>query len=392
MKPFARRGLNLPANLIAAATKRGNELRQEGLDVIFLTQGQPDFPTPEHIVTAAFAALQKGYTKYVPNQGIPELRKAVAEKLTKTHNVNYNPEDVIITNGGALGIFLTNMALVEPGAEVIALEPYFGTYAKSVALTQGNFVSIPMTVEKGRFALNPQLLERAITEKTRLIILNSPCNPTGSMFTREELETIAEIVLKYDLWVLSDEVYEAIVYDDNKHISIVSIAPELAQRTIIVNSFSKTYSMTGWRLGYLAVKNARLLKIMSEVYHLSARCATSFVQHAGLAALTGPQDSVRNMVAEYTRRRNYIVDRLNAIRGLNCIKPQGAFYVFVDFSPYAMDSLTFCNRLLDEALVAVTPGKYFGPNCDHYFRLSFATSLSALEEGVTRIKRTLESW
>jgi aspartate aminotransferase len=392
MKPFANRGMKLPINLIAETAKRGKVLQKKGLDIISLNQGQPDFPTPEHIVYAAYNAARNGYTKYVPNHGIPELRKAVAEKLFNINKITYDPTDILITNGGALGVYLTNMALVESGTEVIAFEPYFGTYATSVTLAQGKFVTVPMQIKNGQFCISPDLLEQAITPNTKLIILNSPSNPTGSILTQEELEAVADIVLRHDLWVLSDEVYESIIYNSNKHISIASISKELVERTIIINSFSKSYSMTGWRLGYIASKNPQLIKIMSDIYHLSARCATSFVQYAGLAALTGPQDALYTMVAEYERRRDFVVEKLSEIRGFNCTKPKGSFYVFVDVSDYNMDSISFCNRLLEEAKVAVTPGKYFGKNCDKHLRLSFASSMQLLEEGIYRIKKTVESW
>jgi aspartate aminotransferase len=383
-----------PSETLAVSTK-AKTLRAQGQDIIDFGLGEPDFNTPDNIIRAAEHAMAEGFTKYTPPPGLPELRRAVAEKFKRENNLDYTPDEIIISCGAKHVLYNLSRLLVEAGDEVIIPGPCWVTYPAQVEMAGGTPVIIPTTAEAD-FKLTGEVLRRYLTPKTKGIILNSPCNPTGTVYTPDELADLAQVLLDTELFVITDEIYEHLIYDGVKQISIATLDPELKARCIVVNGFSKTYAMTGWRLGYCAGP-AELIEMYGRLQSQSTSNATSFAQVAGIEALNGPQDSVQVMVHEYERRRNFVVQRLNAMAGVSCNMPKGAFYVFPKIDTLfgraaqgrqLQTSMDVTDYLLEAAGVAVVPGEAF---CDdRYIRISYATSMEALEAGLDRMEHAIQ--
>jgi aspartate/methionine/tyrosine aminotransferase len=388
-KPADRIATILPSG-VAEMKRMGKEMERRGEEVIYLVQGEPDFDTPPHIVEAACEALSQGATHYVPGEGLPELREAVAEKLSQVNGIDADPgSEVVVTTGATLGLFAAIMALINPGDEVLLTDPAFGPYEAMIGQAGGRPVYVPLHKSGGEFHLVMDELEQRVTPRTKAIVLNTPNNPTGKVMTRAELEMVAELADRNDLIIIADEVYEALVYDDHEHTSIASLSPELKARSIIVNSFSKTYAMTGWRLGY-NVANPALATAMTKVIYQSGRCASEFVQWAGIVALTGSQQCVEDMRRAYEERRALITDLLEALPGVSCAPPEGAFYAFPDVSAFGQDTWDLARHLLGTAGVVTTPGRYYGLQGEGHLRVSFASSLENIRLGIERMGRALE--
>ncbi len=377
-------------------TAKAKKMQSEGINVISFGAGEPDFDTPENIKEAAKIAIDKGFTKYTPTSGIPELKKLICEKFKKDNNLDYTPDEILVSCGAKHSIFNAIMALIEDGDEVILPSPYWVSYPEMINFAGGKTVVIP-TSEKTNFKITIQQLKDAITKKTKLFILNSPSNPTGMVYTEEELSSIAEILIENNIYCISDEIYEKIIYDDKKHVSIASFNEKIKQLTITINGVSKSYSMTGWRIGYAAGPK-EVIQAMANLQDHSTSNPTSIAQYAAVEALKSSQKEVEHMVTEFCKRRNYIVDRVNSIRYLTTIKPDGAFYCWVNiskligknFNGKTIDSsMTLTELLLTEAKVAVVPGSVFGN--DNYIRLSYATSIENIIEGLNRIEEFVKN-
>lgn len=382
MKLAARVG-QVPPSLTLAIAAKAKALKAEGIDVCSFSAGEPDFDTPAHIKTAAEKALQEGKTKYGPAAGEPKLREAIARKLREDNGLCYNAENVIVTNGGKHSLFNLMLALIETGDEVIIPAPYWLSYPEMVKLAEGTPVIVSTDAASG-YKITPDQLRSAITPKTKLFVLNSPSNPTGMIYTPEEIKALAEVIVENNIWVVSDEIYEKILYDGAEHLSIGAIGPEIFDRTIISNGFAKAYSMTGWRLGYLAGP-VELIKAATTIQSHSTSNVCTFAQYGAIAALEGSQDCVEEMCQAFAARRQVMLDRLNAIPGLICPKPDGAFYMFPDISQTGIKSMEFCNALLESHQVAVVPGIAFG--ADDCIRLSYATDMASIEKGMDRLEK-----
>ena len=366
----------------SATMKMGSlakKLQAEGKSVLNFSLGEPDFKTPGHICEAAKRALDLGYTHYTSSAGIEELREAIAEKIREENKVDVSAENVIVTPGAKQAIYELMMGVLDEGDEVILLDPAWVTFESAVKLAGGN----PKWVKRVEEEIKYASLESAVSKNTKLIVINSPNNPTGYVLSETEQKEIAEFAVDHDLLVLSDEIYEKIIYG-RKHVSIASF-DGMQARTVIINGFSKTYAMTGWRIGY-AVAPAEILEGMLKIQQHSVSCAPSIAQSAALTALSSPQDCVSEMVEQFKRRRDVIVKRLNEI-GLRCLNPDGAFYAFVSTSNYGND-VEFTERLLKEAYIVVTPGSAFGVAGKNYVRFSFAASIEDILEGMERIEST----
>jgi aspartate aminotransferase len=382
MKLAARVG-QVPPSLTLAISAKAKALKADGIDVCSFSAGEPDFDTPAHIKAAAEKALQEGKTKYGPAAGEPKLRDAIARKLRDDNGLCYNAENVIVTNGGKHSLFNLMLALIQAGDEVIIPAPYWLSYPEMVKLAEGTPVIVPTDATSG-YKITPDQLRSAITPKTKLFVLNSPSNPTGMTYTPEEIKALAEVVVEKDIFVVSDEIYEKILYDDAEHLSIGAVGPEIFDRTIISNGFAKAYSMTGWRLGYLAGP-VELIKAATTIQSHSTSNVCTFAQYGAIAALESSQECVEEMRQAFAQRRQVMFERLNAIPGLFCPKPDGAFYMFPDISKTGMKSMEFCNALLESHQVAVVPGIAFG--ADDCIRLSYATDMASIEKGMDRIEK-----
>lgn len=357
-------------------------------DVVSFTVGEPDFLTPKNVVDAAIRALQNGEHKYTPNAGILPLREAVAKSIQASHHLNYAPDgEVIITAGGMEALMLLMMTILDPGDEVILADPCWTNYSRQVLLT-GAVPKFVTVYGEDHFNFKPEALEAAITPKTKAFIINSPANPTGGIASAEQLRVLAEIAVKHDLYVISDEVYSRLLYNGQTAVSIATF-PGMKERTIIVNSFSKTYAMTGWRVGF-ALGPEEIIRTMVKLQENVAACVNSSAQYGALAALTEPQDAVDEMVKTYEKRRDLIVHEFASIPGLKCFTPEGAFYAFIDIAETGMNAMDFANALLLEDRVIVVPGYAFGEGSDHYVRLSFATSEETIKEGTARIRNFMK--
>ncbi|MDQ3514698.1 MAG: pyridoxal phosphate-dependent aminotransferase [Chloroflexota bacterium] len=380
---IARRVRDLAPSPTLAVSDKARTMRAEGLDVIDLGGGDPDFITPQHVRDAATAAMNAGDTHYVASNGTPALRKAIAEKLQRDNDVAVDPvTEVIVTPGGKASLFQAMLALVEPGVEVLIPEPAWVSYVPMVEVAGGRPVGVPLDPDDG-FRITAETLEAHVSADTRVLLVNSPNNPTGRVLDDGEMDAIAHVAQDHDLLVFSDEMYEKILYDGHQHRAIASL-PGMAERTLTFNGLSKAYAMTGWRLGYVAGP-APYIKQIAKVHSHSVTCATSFAQAGGVAALTGPQGFIGDMVAAWDRRRRAVAEGVNAIRGLRCPLAEGAFYAFVDARELGMDSVALADRLLREAHVALVPGVAFGGAGEGHLRLSFATGDDLLAESVRRI-------
>ena len=386
---LATRVAQLTPSMTLAIAAKAKALKADGVDICGFGAGEPDFATPKHICDAASQALADGQTHYGPVAGMPQLRKAIADKLSKENDLPFAAEQVMVSNGGKQTLFNMAMALLEPGDEVILPAPYWLSYPEMVTLAGATSIVVP-TSESNRFKLTPDQLEAAITPKTKLLILTSPSNPTGSVYTKAELEAIARIVVERDIYVVSDEIYEKLVYDDTTHTSIGSLGPDIFARTILSAGFAKAYAMTGWRIGYLAGP-LELIKAASAIQSHSTSNVCTFAQYGGLAALTSPESevAVATMRSTFAKRRDVMYSGLTAIPGVTCVRPQGAFYMFPNISAAGLGSVEFCDRLLDAENVAAVPGIAFGS--DAHIRLSYATDLETITAGLERIHRFVTS-
>ncbi len=360
---------------------RAQALEAKGKDIVHLEIGEPDFDTPQNIRDAATEALNKGYTHYCNSQGLVPVRVEIAKEMERTRGVPVDPQRVIVTPGAKPIMFYTMLALLDRGDEAIYPDPLYPIYESMINFSGAKAVPVRLHEELDfRFDINE--LKSKVTPRTKLIILNSPHNPTGGVLEEEDVRAIAEIAQEHNITVLSDEVYEHIIYE-GKHHSITSL-PGMLDRTILLNGFSKTYAMTGWRLGY-AVMPQELVEPVVRLITNSVSCTAPFIQYAGIEALTGPQDSVPKMVNEFKKRRDLIVDGLNQIPGISCRRPKGAFYVFPNIKKLGVDCNRFADYLLDEGGVATLPGTHFGQYGDGYLRLSYATSQEVIRKGLERI-------
>jgi aspartate aminotransferase len=380
MKLAARIGDVTPSLTLAIDTK-AKAMKREGIDVLSFSVGEPDFDTPAHIRAAAEAALDQGKTRYGAVAGEPRLREAIAHKLQKDNALPYQPENIVVTNGGKHSLFNLLMTLIEPGDEVIIPAPYWVSYPEMVKLAGGTPVIVSTTVEGG-FKISPEQLQQAITPRTRMFILNSPSNPTGMVYAPAEVRALAAIVAQHDIWVVSDEIYEKILYDGAEHLSIGAVSPELFEKTIVSSGFAKTYAMTGWRIGFLAAP-LPIVKAVSTLQGHSTSNVCTFAQYGAIAAYEGSQDCVTEMVNAFAERRKVVLDYVNAIPGFACPPPNGAFYVFPNIGKLGVKSLDFCDALLEKKQVAAVPGIAFG--ADDCIRLSYAASLDAIHEGMQRL-------
>ncbi len=388
---ISQRCQRVTGSLTLAIDAKAKEMKQKGIDVVGFGAGEPDFDTPEHIRKAAKDALDLGKTRYTPAAGMPELRQAICDKLKRDNGLDYVPQQIVVSNGAKHSLFNSFQALLEEGDEVIVPGPYWVSYPEIVRMAGG----VPVIVEgreENNFKPTIDDFRAAVTDKTRAVVINSPNNPNGFVFTREELQAIGDLAIEKDLSIVSDEIYEFLVYDGAEHISIASLSPEIKERTIVINGMSKAYAMTGWRIGYTA-SPLNAAKAMTNFQSHSTSCPNSIAQYAALTALSGPDDQLKSMVAEFDRRRRRIVELINEIPGLSCKPPKGAFYVMMNIGGVfgkryngapIVDSMSFTQLLLDNSHVAVVPGAGFG--ADAYVRLSYATSMENIEKGLARIK------
>jgi len=387
---------NISTSVTLAITAKAKKMKSDGIDVISFGAGEPDFKTPENIRKAAIKIINEGNIGYTPASGLNELKEAICEKLFKDNNLMYKPENIVISNGAKHSLFNALQAICNSGDEVLIPVPYWVSYPELVKLADSKPILLH-TLEENNFKIKIEQLESKITSKTKAIILNSPSNPTGTVYTEEELQDIANICLKHRIFIISDEIYEKLIYDGNKHVSIASLNEDIKDLTIVINGMSKAYAMTGWRIGYTA-SNEKIASIMSNLQSHATSNPNTIAQYASIEALKGDQSEIYNMIEEFSYRRKRMVEMINNISGLSCRLPLGAFYVMVNISGYLgksldgkiiKDSVDFANYLLEKAKVAVIPGSGFGD--DRFIRLSYATSLDNIEKGLSRIKKILES-
>lgn len=385
MSRISERARNAAPSPTLAITAKAKALQAQGIDVVGFGAGEPDFDTPEHIKAAAIEALNQGQTKYTASAGIPALKEAICEKLQRENGLSYKPGQVIVSCGAKHSIYNLFQATLDPGDEVIVPVPYWVSYPEQVKLADGVpvFVDAP---ESNGFRVTAEAIAAAITPRTKMIVLNSPSNPSGAVVDAAELQKIAELAVEKDLLVLSDEIYEHLTYG-GEHVSVASFGPEIQARTFVINGFSKAYSMTGWRLGWLA-GDAEVVAAIGRIQDQSTSNPTSFAQVGAVAALRGPQECVEEMRQAFQQRRDYIVGRLNSIPGISCVNPDGAFYVLPNISGLTSsafpDGDAITEYLLSEARIAVVPGSGFG--VPQNIRLSYATSMAAIEKGMDRLE------
>lgn len=378
----ATRLKHLTPSLTLAVDSKAKAMKAEGIEVFGFGAGEPDMDTPEHIKAAAINALKEGRTKYTPSSGIPELRQAISQKFLKDNGLDYKSSQVIVSSGAKQSCFNAIAAVVNEGDEVIIPAPYWLSYPEMVRLVGAEPVFVHAS-EENNWKITPEEFENAMSPRTKMIIINSPGNPTGSVYTREELKALAEVAAEEDIFILSDEIYEKLTYEGAEHVSIATVSPEAYDLTITINGFSKAYAMTGWRLGYLGAPESIARAIDSMQSHMTSN-ACSFAQYGGLAALTGDQQCVADMREEFDIRRQYMCERLGQISGISAVRPLGAFYVLANISSFGLKSQNFADRLLSKGSVAVVPGIAFGD--DRTVRLSYATSLDVIKSGLDRIE------
>lgn len=391
---LSKKANSISPSITLEITGKANELKAQGVNVMSFAAGEPDFNTPRNIIEAAIKAMDDGYTKYTKTSGIVELRKAICKKLHQENNLNYSEEQIVVSTGAKQCLANTFLAILNKGDEVILQNPCWVSYTELIKLADG----VPVIVncdENDGYKLSAKNIEKAVTSKTKAILLNSPHNPTGIVYKKNELEEIAQIAKKYNLIIISDEIYEKLIYDGEEHVSIASLSEDAYERTIVINGLSKTYAMTGWRVGYTA-SSTKLAKVMSSVQSHMTSNVCSISQYAALEALTGPQDSINMMKNAFEERRNFMMKKLEGIDEVRFIKPQGAFYIMVDITYFIgksingikiNNSIEFAKILLEEEKVAVIPGAAFG--LENFIRLSYATSMEVIEEGLDRIKSFL---
>jgi aspartate aminotransferase len=384
---ISQRAASLSPSLTLAIDAKAKAMKAAGEDVVGFGAGEPDFDTPQHIKDAAAKALAAGFTKYTPSSGIPELREAIAAKFQRENGLTYKPSQIIVSCGGKHSCFNVILATCEPGDEVIIPAPYWLSYPEMVKLAGAKPVILP-TTDQTEFKLTPDQLRQAITPNTRLLILNSPSNPTGSVYSPAEVKAIGDICVEKNVLIMSDEIYEHLLYDGAEVKSVASFSPAHYDHTIVVHGLAKAWSMTGWRLGFLAAPEP-IAKAIDAVQSHSTSNPTSFAQKGGVAALTGPQDHLPVWLAEFDKRRRYAYQKLNSIPGLSCVNAKGAFYLFPNISQTGLKSADFCARLLESQKVAAVPGIAFG--ADNNIRLSYATSMANIEKGLDRLDQFCRS-
>jgi aspartate aminotransferase len=382
MSSISSRANSLTPSLTLSIDSKSKAMKAEGIDVCGFAAGEPDFDTPEHIKTAAIDGLNKGFTKYTPSSGLPELRQAIAEKFAADNHIEYKASQIIVSNGAKQSGFNAILATCEPGDEVVIPSPYWLSYPEMVRIAGADPVFV-QTREQNGWKMTAEEFENAMTPRTKMVILNTPGNPTGSVYSKEELEKLVEVAAEEDILILSDEIYEKLVYDDTTHVSVASLSDEAYKLSITVNGFSKAYAMTGWRLGYLGAPEP-IAKAIDSIQSHSTSNPCSFSQLGGLAALRGDQQAVADMRDEFLLRRDYMFDRLAAISQITAVKPLGAFYILANISRLSLTSQNFSDRLLSKANVAVVPGAAFGD--DRTIRLSYATSLDIIKKGMDRFE------
>jgi aspartate aminotransferase len=380
---ISRRAASLAPSLTLVIDSKAKQMKAEGLDVVGFGAGEPDFDTPQHIKDAAIKALNEGFTKYTPSSGIPELRQAIADKFKRENGLSYKPSQIVVSNGGKHSCYNVVLATCEEGDEVIIPSPYWLSYPEMVKLAGATPVILP-TSDQTEFKVTPEQLRGAITPRTRLFIFNTPSNPTGSVYTPEEIKALGDICVEKGVLIMSDEIYEHLLYDGAVHKSVASFSPAHYDHTIVVHGFAKAWSMTGWRLGFLAAPEP-IAKAIDAVQSHSTSNPTSFAQKGAVAALTGSQEHLKGWLAEYARRRTYAWKKLNGMPGVSCVNSKGAFYLFPNISKLGLKSTEFCARLLEAEMVAAVPGVAFG--ADDYIRLSYATSMVNIEKGLERMER-----
>jgi aspartate aminotransferase len=385
--PIARRAAALSPSLTLAIDAKAKAMKAAGEDVVGFGAGEPDFDTPAHIKQAAIDALNAGFTKYTPSSGIPELREAIAEKFQRENHLSYKPSQIIVSSGGKHSCYNVILATCQEGDEVLIPAPYWLSYPEMVKLAGASPVILP-TSDQTEFKVTPDQLRAAITPRTRLFILNSPSNPTGTVYSPQEIKALGDVCVEKGILIMSDEIYEHLLYDGATHQSVASISPNHQAHTIIVHGFAKAWSMTGWRLGFLAAPEP-IAKAIDAIQSHSTSNPTSFAQKGAVAALKGPQDHLPAWLAEYAKRRTYAWTKLNAIPGLSCVNSKGAFYLFPNIRATGLKSAEFCARLLEAEKVAAVPGIAFG--ADDYLRISYATSLANIEKGLDRLERFVKS-
>jgi Aspartate/tyrosine/aromatic aminotransferase len=379
---LAKRVSDIGESVTLEITSKAKKMAKEGIDVVSFAAGEPDFDTPDFIKQAAIKAINEGFTKYTPSSGMLELREAIARKFKKDNNLDYSPAEIVVSNGAKHSLYNIFQAICEKGDEVIIPAPYWLSYPAMVNLAEAKSVFVG-TDQKNNFKVTEKDLAAKITDKTRCLVLNSPSNPTGSLYGLDELKMIARLAVKHKFFVISDEIYEKLVYDNKPYISIGSLGKDIRDLTITVNGVSKSYSMTGWRIGY-AAGPLEVMKAIANVQSHATSNPCSISQKATLAGLEGDQKFIADMRVEFQKRRDLMVSRLNKMKNISCIKPEGAFYVFCDISKLGQGSAKIANRLLEEAKVAVIPGEPFG--ADSFIRFSFATSVGAINKGLDRIE------
>ena len=392
---YSRKAKNINPSITLAITAKAKALKAEGVDVVSFGAREPDFNTPKNIIDAAIRAMEEGKTKYTPTAGIIELREAICNKLEKDNNLKYNPNQIIVSTGAKQCLADVFMAILNPGDEVIVPTPYWVSYPELIKLADGTPVFVEAN-EKAGYKYTIEDLEKVVTDKTKALVLNSPNNPTGTIYQKEELEVIAEFAKKHDILIISDEMYEKLIYDGEKHISIASLSQDAYERTVVINGVSKAYAMTGWRIGYAAAKE-EIIKLMVSVQSHVTSNPNSIAQYASVEALNGPTDELVKMIAEFDNRRKFMVKRIGEMEGLDIIYPKGAFYSMINVSSVygkaingktINSSLDFSAELLEEEKVAVIPGAAFG--LDKFIRLSYATSQKDIEEGLNRIENFIK--
>jgi len=381
---LAKRLEKINPSATLAITAKAKKLKSEGRDIVNFAAGEPDFDTPDFIKDAAITAIKAGFTKYTPTTGIPELKKIISGKFKKDNSLQYESSQIVVSCGAKHSIFNALFVLLNKGDEVIIPSPYWVSYPEMVNLSEGK-PSLIETFPQNDFKITIKDLEKHVNPKTKVVILNSPSNPAGCVYTEDELRQIAKICVEKKVFVISDEIYEKIIYDNERHVSIASFGKDIYNLTVTVNGLSKSYSMTGWRIGYLAGPYD-VIEAVSKLQDHSTSNPTSISQKAAVAALNAPDDFSKMMATEFQKRRDYVIERLSKIKRISFVKPKGAFYIFCDISKFKLDSLTFANRLLEEAHVSLIPGIAFGK--DDYVRISFATSVEQIEKGINR----LEEW
>jgi len=393
---IANRLKKVAPSLTLAIDSKAKQMIKDGVDLVGFGAGEPDFNTPENIKEAGIDAIRANKTRYTPASGIPELKAAVAEKFRQDQGLEYRPADIVVSCGAKHTLYNIFMAILDPGDEVIIFSPYWVSYEEQVKIADGVPVFVELDESKG-YEIDFDRLERKITGKTKAMVVNSPSNPSGAVISEKSLEKLADVALKHKLLIISDEIYGKLLYNGKKHLSIASLSKEVKAQTIVVNGVSKTYAMTGWRIGYLASDNREIVAAVDNLQSHSTSNPATMAQAAAIEALKTPESVVAAMAAEFDRRRRRIMQRINEIPGLTCVEPDGAFYVFPNFTSFIgttisgkriQGSLDLADMLLNEAKVAVVPGIAFG--ADDHFRMSYATSMANIEKGLDRIAAALK--